>query len=169
MSRGPLLITSFRPWRSHQRSNASHDLIAAMQAAGQLPRDTVWLAQVPVNFQLAPIAVISEIYRVRPRAVICCGMAENRPYLSLEQQAKGASDYRQTHLDLADLLADTWLSEVSYDAGGYVCNWLYYCVLQAIETSAMELPCLFVHVPVLSTYTQRWIQRDLSAVLKKVS
>lgn len=170
---GPLLITSFRAWRSHQRSNSSHDLIAAMVRAGQLPENAVWLAQLPVNFQTAPMVAINEMYRIRPRAVVCCGMAENRSYLSLERRAKvrkrAGLDYLQTDLDLADLLAGTWLSEISDDAGDYVCNWLYYSVLAAAKQGLVGTSCLFVHVPALTPQTQRLVQTDLSAVLEKLS
>ena len=184
--RGPLLITSFRPWRSHQPSNSSQDLIAAIKSAGQLPNHTVWLPQVPVNFELAPIRVINAMYRFRPRAIVCCGMAENRPYLSLEQQAKRplatylsttySPEALQTSFDLTNLLADTQLCEISYDAGSYVCNALYYRVLEAIHQQAVPVPCLFVHVPVLKAQpqflnrdtTSALIQADMLSVLNKI-
>lgn len=139
-----------------------------MAAAHQLPQNTVWLSQVPVNYQTAPIQVLGEIYRCRPRAVVCCGMAEKRVCLSLEQQAKKQKNYLQTQLDLTDLLADTRFSEVSYDAGDYVCNHLYYSVLEAIDSGKIDTSCLFVHVPMLTAHTWPLVQSDLSAVLKKL-
>ncbi len=148
-----------------------------MAAAGQLPERTIWLSQVPVNFEIAPIRVINAMYRLRPRAVVCCGMAEKRAYLSLEQQGKGADQNLQTSLDLANLLEDTRLSEISYDAGNYVCNALYYRVLEAIQKRTIfhpsggvnAIPCLFVHVPVLEASTQVWVQTDMHSVLNKLS
>ena len=169
MSKGPLLITSFRAWRSHQHSNSSQDLVAAMAANHQLPPNAVWLSQVPVNFQTAPMQVLSEIYRIRPRAVVCCGMAEKRVCLSLEQQARGRMGALKTNLNLVDLLANTRLSEVSYDAGDYVCNHLYYSVLEAIYQGKISTSCLFVHVPLLSVQTWPLIQSDLSEVLEKLA
>jgi len=140
-----------------------------MADAGQLPERTIWLSQVPVSFEMAPIRVINALYRFRPRAVVCCGMAEKRAYLSLEQQGKSVSRSLQTGLNLADLLADTHLSEISHDAGDYVCNALYYRVLAAIQESAIAMPCLFVHVPVLTALTRSLIQADMQLVLDKVS
>ena len=140
-----------------------------MAAGNQLPQNAVWLSQVPVNFQTAPMQVLSEIYRIRPCAVVCCGMAEKRVCLSLEQQARGNMGALKTSLNLADLLANTWLSEVSYDAGDYVCNHLYYCILEAIYQGQIETSCLFVHVPLLSAQTWPLVQSDLSAVLKKLA
>ena len=174
---GPLLVTSFRAWRSHQPSNASHDLLAAMQQAGQLPNNTIWLANLPVSFKIAPIRVINAMYRFAPRAIVCCGMAENRPLLSLERQARGTSQTLQTSFDLHSLLQGTHLSEISDDAGSYVCNALYYYVLEAIQNRARSnplrsnrvIPCLFIHVPLLNKKTQTFVQADLFSVLNKIS
>ena len=133
MAQVPLLLTSFQPWRAHQHSNSSDDLLLALHQQGRLPASSRWLRNVPVSFELAPIRVISEVYYWRPRVVICCGMAENRAHLSLEQLAVKKSDTLSTDIDLQPLLQRTQLSEVSYDAGRYVCNHLYYHVLQAAK------------------------------------
>ncbi|MGB3788276.1 MAG: peptidase C15 [Phormidesmis sp.] len=150
-----VLITSFVPWLAHQTSNSSDDLIAALQDRGRLPAGSVWLRHVPVCFDLAPTLVIDELQRLRPRAVICCGMAENRTRLSIEKQAveqraAGAERTLQTSVDVQSLLKETTHSEVSYDAGRYVCNHLYYRVLAAIRGSSLNTVAIFVHVPVLN-------------------
>jgi pyroglutamyl-peptidase len=166
---GPLLITSFRPWRAHQRVNSSDQLIGELIAQRRLPAETVWLDQLPVSFQLAPMRVICEIYRLRPRAVICCGMAENRPYLSLEQQAKGAEKLLHTSLALADLLSGTALCEISHDAGSYVCNHLYYSVLDFIDSANLEIATLFIHIPKLTHENKALISDDLISILAQLS
>lgn len=147
-----------------------------MHSAGQLPEQTIWLCNLPVNFEIAPLRVINAIYRYRPRAIVCCGMAENRALLSWERQARGASKVLRTCLDLEYLIADAPLSEISDDAGQYVCNALYYRVLEvtlrdAIATSlcaGLEIPCVFVHVPMLSEKTRSLIQMDMFSVLNKL-
>ncbi len=145
-----ILITSFVPWLAHQKSNSSDDLIAALQDQEKLPVGSVWLRHVPVCFDLAPTLVIGELQRRRPRAVICCGMAENRTRLSIEQQAVDIRSTLQTSVDVQALLKETTHSEVSYDAGRYVCNHLYYQVLSAISASDLDTVAIFVHVPVLN-------------------
>ena len=171
----PLLISSFRTWRSHQPSNSSHDLIAAMQNSRQLPKQTIWLSQLPVNFEIAPIRVINAMYLFYPRAIVCCGMAENRAYLSLEQQAKGPSQSLQTLFDLPSLLAETHITEISNDAGSYVCNALYYQVLKTIQENSLAIPCLFIHVPLLKASSRFYrestaslIQADMVSVINKI-
>lgn len=173
MITGPILITSFQPWRSHQRSNASDDLIAAVVKSNRLPTDAVWLRRVPVNFQLASVRVITEMQRLRPRAVICCGMAERRACLSIESQAKGVSkgafSVLKTTANTAELIANTLLSEISYDAGSYVCNRLYYDVLKFIQISAWPTTGIFIHVPVLSKANKPFVLSDFTAVVAKVA
>ena len=163
------MITSFQTWRTYQRSNSSDDLIAELHRTGKLPADAHWLRQVPVNFQLAPMQVISEIQRLRPRLIICCGMAESRSYLSLERQAKAAEQTLQTSMDLSALMVETTLTEISEDAGNYVCNHLYYSVLDFIKQADWQMASLFVHVPVLNQENRPFILRDFVVIAQKMS
>ncbi|PZO50429.1 MAG: hypothetical protein DCF15_15850 [Phormidesmis priestleyi] len=201
MTKGPILITSFQPWRAHQRSNSSDDLMADLWMSDRLPTDTIWRRQVAVSFDLAPIQVISEIYQKRPRVVICCGMAENRAVLSLEAQAKvqaqvqaksqaqvqaksqaksqteqlapGHCHRLKTAINLLDLLTGTYLSEVSQDAGRYVCNHLYYRVLRFVNNQNFspdfKTVALFVHVPVLTPENKRLILHDFCAIAARLA
>jgi pyroglutamyl-peptidase len=182
MRNGPILITSFQPWRAHQRSNSSHDLLAELYACDRLPTHSVWLPQVPVSFAMAPMYVITEIARLRPRLVICCGMAENRPGLSVERQAKKSihpADTAcvsktspitlQTSVKVSDLLAGTLLSDVSEDAGSYVCNHLYYNVLRFVGQVNWPTKVIFIHVPCLNLANRRLILDDFVTIVTKLS
>ncbi len=164
MTTGPLLITSFQPWRAHQLSNSSDDLISMLYRRSQLPDNSLWLKQVPVSFELAPIRVISELYKRRPRAVICCGMAERRAYLSVEQQASRAGKTLMSAVDLPSLLHHTQLSEISHDAGSYVCNHLYYSVLEVISQQPWNLSAIFVHIPILQPSNQQLLLNDFAQI-----
>jgi len=164
-----LLITSFQPWRAHQPSNSSDDLIAALQAKGQLPKNSLWMRNVPVSFELAPIRVVSALCQYRPRAIICCGMAENRPYLSIEQQAKRSGKFLGTSANLPELLQQTLLSEVSYDAGNYVCNALYYSVLESIQTYDLSTVAVFAHVPILKGARTRLVLSDFAKIATRLA
>lgn len=174
MKNGPILITSFRPWRVHQRSNSSDDLVAELHESGRLPADAVWLRQVPVSFALAPVRVINEIGRLRPRVVICCGMAEKRPYLSIERQAieysfKEPLQTLQTSVNVLALRVGTLLSEVSDDAGRYVCNHLYYSVLKFIDEASWETVGVFIHIPILSRENKGLILNDFIHIVSKLA
>lgn len=169
MNTAPILITSFQPWRAHQASNSSDDLLAALQKKGQLPADSLWLKQVPVSFELAPIRVIGEIYRRRPRAVICCGMAERRTYLSVEQQASRAEKTLTTTLNLPLLLQNTQFSEISCNAGSYVCNHLYYSVLESVSKQPWKLAAIFIHVPILQPGSRQFVLTDFARICRQLA
>ncbi|MEL7333791.1 MAG: peptidase C15 [Cyanobacteria bacterium J06560_2] len=169
MAPGPLLITSFQPWRSHQLSNSSDDLIAALQSDNRLPEDCIWSRNVPVSFELAPIRVISEVCKYRPRAVVCCGMAERRAYLSVERQAVRGENCLITSANVTRLLQKTQLSVVSEDAGSYVCNALYYSVLESIERYKLPTAAIFVHVPILSAERKRPVLEDFMEIVSALA
>lgn len=168
-----ILLTTFQPWKAHQISNSSDDLVAQLQFEGRLPPNSVWLRHVPVSFDLAPVQVIEKMRYHRPKVVVCCGMAEKRPYLSLEQQASWQQQTLTTDLDLSRLLEGTLLSKISYDAGQYVCNRLYYAVLEATQQynclQNWATQVIFVHVPVLSSANQRLVVDDFSKILMRLA
>ncbi|MEO1620600.1 MAG: peptidase C15 [Cyanobacteria bacterium J06632_3] len=174
MTAGPILLTSFQTWRAHQSSNSSDELIALLKQQNLLPADTIWLRRVPVSFELAPIRVISALHQWRPRLIICCGMAENRPHLSLEQRAKrlngaGTVQTLETRVDLQNLLGQTALSAISLDAGSYVCNHLYYSVLDALEEGTFDTKAFFAHIPVLKAGNTTLILNDFVKILTQLT
>ncbi len=164
-----LLLTSFAPWRSHQVSNTSDDLLAALQVGDRLPPATRVIRQLPVNFHLAPGQVINAMFQYRPRVVVCCGMAENRVRLNLERYARFQGHTLETGLNLERLQQGTLWTETSTDAGNYVCNYLYYRLLHHIAVHRLPTHCVFIHVPKLTAYTRRWVEADLGLMLFKLA
>lgn len=164
MTAAPLLITSFQPWRAHQMSNTSDDLLAALHLKNRLPANSLWIRNVPVNFETASIRVLSAMQQWHPHTVVCCGMAEKRAQLSLEKFARQGGQTLETSLSLQSLLLGTQLSEVSFDAGAYVCNHLYYQILNAIQIKNLKTQALFIHVPMLTPENRRWIAEDFAAI-----
>lgn len=160
-----ILITSFVPWLAHQTSNSSDDLVAALCEQGKLTPGSIWLRHVPVCFDQAPAMVIQGLRRLRPRVIICCGMAESRTRLSIEQQAVCKEQILQTSVNVNNLLVGTTQSEISYDAGDYVCNHLYYQVLAAIDRYEIDTTAIFVHVPVLTDRNRAEIMNDFLRIL----
>jgi pyroglutamyl-peptidase len=63
----------------------------------------------------------------------------------------GAPDLFATRVDVGGLLgkleAEGIVSYLSEDAGGYVCNHVYYTALRAIAEADLPTRCLFLHVP----------------------
>ncbi|RZM76541.1 pyroglutamyl-peptidase I family protein [Leptolyngbya iicbica] len=162
-----LLITTFAPWKAHQTTNSSDDLI--MLVRDRLPRGTRLVRNLPVHFQLAPTQVLSAIYQYRPTTVICCGMAEQRSRLNLERYAHRAGTRLETALDLSSLTAGLKWSTISHDAGTFVCNALYYDLLDHIRHNNLAVQALFVHIPPLTDYNRQPLRQDFESVLSRLS
>lgn len=164
-----LLLTTFAPWKAHQYTNASDDLVELLEARRQLPPHTVLLRRLPVHFQLAPCQVLSAMLKQRPAVVVCCGMAERRSLLNLEKYAHRQGQRLETAIDLQTLCAQTQWTEISHDAGNYVCNDLYYQLLSYVNQYRLPIHCLFVHVPPLTPYNREPLVDDFSIILSQLT
>ncbi|MBE9011732.1 peptidase C15 [Pseudanabaenaceae cyanobacterium LEGE 13415] len=160
-----ILLTSFTTWLDHHRSNASDDLIEAI--LDRIPSDCHVLRQLPVCFELAPKYTIEKIKELQPDITICCGMAETRQKLSLESNGKFQSNILRSRLNLDQLMESTTITEISHDAGNFVCNYLYYQVLK--HCAGTKRQCLFIHVPVLTELNQTMIVEDFLSILERVT
>ena len=151
----------------HQRSNASDDLIQAILERDRFGSDCHFLRQIPVDFELAPKHTIAKINEIQPDITICCGMAETRQRLSLESNGKFQSEILRSRLDLESLIESTRVTEISHDAGNFVCNYLYYCVLKYLEN--LNQQCVFIHVPVLTAANVELMIEDFLNILDRIS
>jgi pyroglutamyl-peptidase len=163
-----LLFTSFDTWEPHQRSNASDDLLQAILDRNLCEQNWHFLRRIPVDFDLAPNAVISKIQELQPDITLCCGMAENRERLSIESNGKSTHEIVHTKLPVAFLLEGTLSTDISHDAGNFVCNHLYYSVLKHSEKIDYRHQCLFIHVPTLNEHDIKTIVQDFLSVIQKV-
>ncbi|ESA38569.1 pyroglutamyl peptidase i [Leptolyngbya sp. Heron Island J] len=161
----PILITSFRPWKAHQGINSSDVLLK--QVTANLPDNAIILRSLPVNFDLAPIQVITHIVQYRPKVVICCGMAETRQSLTVEQWGTYQDQQLATPIHLPTLIKQTIHTRISHDAGDFVCNRLYYRVLKHLqEQSALAL---FVHIPLITPANRPLIEFDFLKIVEHLN
>jgi pyroglutamyl-peptidase len=156
-----ILLTSFDIWLSQQKSNSSDDLLLALAKMASLPHDLNFLHRLPVDVQLASCHVITKINELQPDYIICCGMAASRSKLSVEVLAcstgilpgeaiNSSENILRTTVDIEKLLVGTAAVEISYDCGKFVCEGLYYSVLDYLHQSQLSIKCIFVHVPILN-------------------
>lgn len=164
-----LLLTSFRPWKAHQVVNSSDELLAQLVSQDMLPNGVALLRKIPVHSQIAPMAVMARVFELRPRVLVCCGMAEKRDRLSLEQQGVCGDRVVQTPFDLAALIAGTTMTEISTDAGRYVCNDLYHHLLTQFERDRWPIKTLFIHVPRITPNNALALSTDFHWVLRKLN
>jgi len=139
-----ILLTSFTTWKAEQTSNSSDDLLEILVQNDWLSDTHHLLRQVPVDFDLAPAQVIAQIAAVQPAIVVCCGMAEDRQHIHLETQAVVDDRVLTTTIDCTQLLSDLQVTVLSQDAGRFVCNHLYYSVLEYLRTPAPSRSCVEV-------------------------
>lgn len=164
-----ILLTSFQTWLPHQVSNASDDLLALI-AQRDLPSVSLtFLRQLPVDTELASQQVKSTIQAIQPPYVLCCGMAEKRSQLTLESHARWGDRQLYTDLNLSQLLNSLKNTQISHDAGKFVCEGLYFQVLSYFETLSLPKSCLFVHVPILTLSNQEEILQDFMQLIANLT
>ena len=158
-----LLLTSFTTWLPHQKSNSSNDLLEIIERVNI--HDRSLLKQLPVEIEAASEKAIAIIQQIQPSAIICCGMAESRERLSIESNARCQGNCLHTAVNLPQLLSCLSHTSISHDAGQFVCEGLYYQILNYLRSANLTIPCLFVHVPVLTTDNQKVILHDFETIL----
>ena len=166
-----ILLTSFQTWLTHQKSNSSDDLLAILQQQNLNfnEADLFFLRHLTVDTQLASEQVISQIKTIKPKAIICCGMAEFRQKLTIENKAICNTSCLYTSVNLLELTNQLTVTEISQDAGKFVCEGLYYQVLQYTQSLPQNIPCIFVHVPILNQNNLTSIQQDFYSIIKYIS
>ena len=170
-----ILLTSFDTWEAHQQSNSSDDLLDALIERKVLTNDCYFLRKILVDFHVAPQAVIEQITGLQPDLVFCCGMAESRPFLSVESTGACLDEALVTQLDLEMVLegatcpphtCQAAATRISHDAGNFVCNHLYYSVLKHAQEQNLNYRCLFIHVPVLTEGNLEAVIHDFLAIVQ---
>ncbi|MBW4610001.1 MAG: peptidase C15 [Hassallia sp. WJT32-NPBG1] len=164
-----ILLTSFDIWLPHQQSNSSDDLLIEVGKLNSLAHDFTFLRQLPVDVQLASSQVQTKIDELKPNYIICCGMAESRKQLSVEKIASYAENILQTTVDLEQLVAEATAIEISHDCGKFVCEGLYYSVLDYLRQRQLTVPCIFVHVPILTEENFGGIFADFLLIVDKLA
>ena len=162
-----ILITSFSTWESHHTSNSSDDLLHLLSES--MPDPFQSLRGLPVDFELAPQRVLERFNELRPKVLICCGMAEERTKLNIEFRAILDEKILRTNVDLEGLTADLPMTEISHDAGGFVCNTLYFRALDHLYSQEETHYCIFVHVPVLTEENRSLLAADFIAIIERLS
>jgi len=166
-----ILITGFEPFLTHavNPTSALAERLDGETVAGA----RITAVKLPVAFDRAT-EVFGEVFgRVRPDAVLMFGLAYSYDEIRLERLALNLDDaaapdnegmIRRNRPIVADgpmgywstLPVDLLLDRLeaagiparpSRDAGGYVCNHLFFRVRHLLETAGPRVPAGFIHVP----------------------
>ena len=168
-----VLVTGFEPFRG-QTLNSSLEVVRALEGRAVSPV-ALETACVPVLFDAALEALRDAIHRFEPDVVIALGQADAYSQIAVEHVAVNLNSSeepdnagsRATDLPVVpDGPIAYWSSlpvrgivaalhdagipaVVSYDAGGFVCNHLFYGLMHLLANERLDTIGGFVHLPVL--------------------
>ena len=188
-----VLLTGFEPFGPH-KLNSSWEAIRGI-APDTVAGARIDVAQLPVDYAVATRRLEQELRRLRPDVVICFGMAAARKTVSLELEARnldreaapdvsgtirketpvvrsGPETYAPTlHVEeIRAALKDAGLpARRSHNAGGYVCNHVFYRLMHA--TRRRRTCAGFVHVPAVRSkqvdgLTRRQLRRTAVTIVR---
>lgn len=182
-----ILITGFEPFGGDQ-VNPSWEAVSRLPERAE--GHDIRKCRLPVVFGRCGELLLAEAERLRPDVVIACGVAGSRAEVTPELVAvnwrtasladnAGAryegqpivpegADAFMTRLPVNDMvraMREAGLpARLSLSAGAYVCNDLYYALMEAQER--MGYRGLFIHVPPLSALAAEETARALSCCLR---
>jgi pyroglutamyl-peptidase len=167
-----ILVTGFEPFGG-ETVNASWE--AALKLEGWRHGDTMAVTRLlPCAYEASVRKLVEAIEVLRPDALLMTGQAARRAVVCVERFAHNLDDATAPDNDGArrralriSRAAPQWLetrvsvrtiaraikeagipSRVSRDAGGFVCNHLYFGALQYLTEERSAIPAVFVHLPV---------------------
>ena len=191
-----ILVTGFEPFGG-EAVNASWE--AARRLDGW--REGEWVAaarMLPCAYEASVAEFVRAFESLRPDAVMMTGQAARRSVICVERIARNrdgapASDNRGVSrngaasvvgapemleatapvADVARALRDVGFSaRISTNAGGYVCNHLYFGALHYLRGASPRTPAVFLHLPATPEQTpprasaRRLASEDAARALK---
>lgn len=184
----PLLLTGFEAFDG-RALNASWEAVRALEGE-RIGAHVLRVARLPCRFGSAIEQLQQALDRHRPALVLCVGEALNRQAFSLERVAINWIDARIPDNDgcqpidqavrdgapaayfsrlpikaMAQALRAAGLpAEISYSAGSYVCNQVFFGLMHALRRR--RAPAGFLHVPGLETVDADTQSRALRIALQ---
>jgi len=165
-----ILLTAFEPF-DERSTNASMLLLEQLEESSDTNKVIL-----PVTYDTKVLEEVIHTYD-QYDLVIHFGEAANRKKISLEQIAlnrqgatikdnlgvfkkdeiilgKGPLAF-ETKIDLKSIAnkANCPFLEISYHAGTYICNLVYYTSLNYIQNQHLKTKCLFIHCPLFGEST----------------
>jgi pyroglutamyl-peptidase len=172
-----VLVTGFEPFGKHEVNPS------------QLLAEELGGVVLPVSYARAAQALRDAIKERDPDAIICFGLADDREAISVERFAHNLDEASTTDNDAANgsgaeidaagplafrstlpvdaivaALRDANLpAEVSRDAGGFLCNHVFYVLMRDLRESQIGG---FVHVPPLEVVPQEQLVRAARVIVE---
>lgn len=168
-----ILVTGFDTFGTHA-FNPAEEIVRRLAAAPPTDSfETLATLVVPTEYDSAVRHTLAAIDAERPDSVLMFGLAAESGTFRIERLGRNAvnpdrrdnrdvgwtagsivADAPETYPTVVDIPAlhaalsgEGVTPTLSDDAGGYVCNFLYFSVLHAIAANRRPERALFVHVP----------------------
>lgn len=165
-----ILITAFEPF-GERSVNASLQVLDGI--VNEIGQHQIFKRTLRVDHVEAPTQLKSFLVEIQPDAVICLGEAGGSDYIRLEFVAINWMDFRipdnagKTMTDLRIIEGDrnayfstlplrkfeSRLKEkgipvkISMTAGTYLCNQVFFTLMQYLDSIQVEIPAGFIHLP----------------------
>ena len=169
-----ILLTGFEPFGS-ESINPSWEAVRALEGKTMCDGSVIAVARLPCTFVLSLDVLEKQIRKHKPRIVVCVGQAGGRAELSIERVAINVDDARipdnagaqpidvQIRTDgpaayfstlpikaiVAALNEKGIPAAVSQTAGTFVCNHVFYGLMQLVAQAPKIKRAGFVHIPFL--------------------
>ncbi|MDH4213440.1 MAG: pyroglutamyl-peptidase I [Candidatus Thorarchaeota archaeon] len=179
-----ILVTGFEPFDGFL-INPSEEIAKALDGK-KINQHSIIGIVLPLDYKNALNILDQALHKHHPDYILCFGQA-NRAVITIERIAinvlstKKTDNYNNTpetdvinfegpaayfaNLEpqpLVQILRDKEIpADISYHAGTYGCNWLFYNVMQRIETSGLDIQATFIHLPPLPAQA---IQKDIMSL-----
>lgn len=184
-----VLFSGFEAFGGHDQNPTALLMSALEKRLITIPEEmTIDQIVLPVTFQDSYQQLEERIISFNPDIIICFGLAEKRTSLSLESVAVNLMDARipdnrgeqpvgqKITLSGADSYLSTLplvgfegalqragiLVEQSPNAGEYVCNYLFYKLMESNQDTGRL--CGFIHVPL--SFSMEELQKSVEVMLK---
>ncbi|KAA3656730.1 MAG: pyroglutamyl-peptidase I [Chloroflexi bacterium] len=166
-----ILLTGFEPFNK-QPINPSQEIVKAL-ADTQIEGVELVTAVLPVDRFEGPDALMRAYIKNQPDGVVCLGEAGHRPAIAVERVAINLLDFRiednkgvqisdkpimpnepaaffttlPARKIVEDMQAAGVPSTLSLSAGAFLCNQVFYTLMQYLNKYQLEIPAGFIHVP----------------------
>lgn len=173
-----VLVTGFEPF-AEATLNSSQEVVRLLEKEGL---SEVFFEVLPVEYDSSVDRILALIDKVNPEIIFALGQAEGRARVSFERIAINLNDARipdnsgtirldQPILEAGDVAYKTSLPvrqiverlkeqglpvEESLSAGAFVCNHLFYSVMQHLQGSKRRWMD-FVHLPLVSEQSEEFL------------
>lgn len=166
-----VLVTGFKPFHIYP-VNPSELIVNQMN--GTLIQDFTIVGKVlPIDFEIASEIVQETIDEIQPAIVVCLGLApgENtirlealainiqydpyveNPFQSLKKVDTEGPFLLRSTLNIKDsysnLKNDNIPVKITYSAGWYLCNTVFYDTMYYLDKNKIDIPAGFIHIPQL--------------------